>query len=232
VDIQFRCDPTLKPYLLKPVLARRRLPDWLKSMPAEAHSLMHDANVRTVKQCPPFIDAMSAGFMILLPCEVTFSAGAFSWNWEIPVPSVPGYPRAPLSFHAAAQVLGTPLSDGMTNLIKFTSFWTIELPSGWSLLATHPFNRDDLPFRTLSGLVDSDMFHQVGILFPARWLNPQSDCVLPAGTPVAQCIPVRREELELKFNKLESETARAYAEIGERILNTPGIYRREFRHRG
>jgi hypothetical protein len=56
--------------------------------------------------------------------------------------------------------------------------------------------------------------------------------VLPAGTPVAQCIPVRREELELKFNKLESETARAYAEIGERILNTPGIYRREFRHRG
>jgi hypothetical protein len=76
------------------------------------------------------------------------------------------------------------------------------------------------------------MFHQVGILFPARWLNLQRDCVLPAGTPVAQCIPVRREELELKFNKLESETARAYAEIGERILNTPGIYRREFRHRG
>ena len=27
--------------------------------------------IRTVKQCPPFVDAMAFGFMVLLPCDVT-----------------------------------------------------------------------------------------------------------------------------------------------------------------
>ena len=232
MKIQFRCDPTLEPHLPRPVPARRALPDWLKTMPAEAHSLMHGADVRTVKQCPPFIDAMSAGFLILLPCDVAYSNGAFSWNWDIPSPSVPGHASAPINFHAAAQVAGTPLSQGAANLIKFTSFWTIKLPQGWSLLATHPFNRDDLPFRTLSGLVDADSFHAVGILFPAVWLDPARDCVLPAGTPVAQCMPVKREALELDFGVIGAEQAREFAEVGSRILAEPGVYRRQFRHKG
>jgi hypothetical protein len=138
MKVRFRCDPALEAVLPKPFPARRGLPDWLKAMPMTAHSAMHDAEIRTVKQCPPFVDAMMAGFLIPLPCEVRYADGAFDWNWPIPAPSVPGHARAPLSFHAAAQVTGTPLADGTTNLIKFTSFWTIELPPGWSLLATHP----------------------------------------------------------------------------------------------
>jgi hypothetical protein len=231
MKVRFRCDPALEAVLPKPFPARRGLPDWLKAMPMTAHSAMHDAEIRTVKQCPPFVDAMMAGFLIPLPCEVRYADGAFDWNWPIPAPSVPGHARAPLSFHAAAQVTGTPLADGTTNLIKFTSFWTIELPPGWSLLATHPVNRDDLPFRTLTGLVDADRFHQIGILFPARWLRPDLPCVLPAGLPIAQCIPVRRASLELEFDTLSGAAAEAYAAVGERVLSTPGVYRDEFRVR-
>ena len=51
--------------------------------------------------------------------------------------------------------------------MKFNSFWTIQLDAGWSLFATHPVNRDDLPFRLLSGLVDADRFYDGGINFPA-----------------------------------------------------------------
>lgn len=232
MNIQFRCDPALEPYLPRPVPARRALPEWLKAMPAEVHSLMHDHAVRTVKQCPPFIDAMSAGFLMLLPCDVIFRAGAFSWHWDIPVPHTRGQPSAPLNFHSAAQVSGTPFSDGEINLIKFTSFWTIRLPPGWSLLATHPFNRDDLPFRTLTGLVDADSFHQVGILFPARWLDRSKDCLLPAGTPVAQCLPVQREPLDMDFGVLSAKDMEGFEQTGARILAEPGVYRREYRHKG
>ena len=232
MNIQFRCDPALERYLPKPVPARRALPDWLKTMPAEAHSLMHNHAVRTVKQCPPFIDAMSAGFLMLLPCEVLFRQGAFTWNWDIPAPHTPGQAIAPLNFHAAAQVEGTPFAEGNINLIKFTSFWTIRLPPGWSLLATHPYNRDDLPFRTLTGLVDADSFHQVGVLFPARWLDPATECVLPAGTPVAQCLPVQREALEMDFGVLSADDQAEFENVGSRILAEPGVYRREFRHKG
>lgn len=231
MKIVFRCDPALEAVLPRPAPARQGLPGWLKAMPMTAHSLMHDADVRTVKQCPPFVDAMRSGFLIPLPCDIAYSGGAFSWNWPIPEPSVPQHPRAPLNFHAAAQATGTPFAGDGDNLIKFTSFWTIELPPGWSLLATHPFNRDDLPFRTLTGLVDADRFHDIGILFPARWLRPEQDCLLPAGTPVAQCLPIRREALDLEFSTFAPSEAAAYAEVGERVLATPGVYRRAFRAR-
>ncbi len=77
--------------------------------------------------------------------------------------------------------------------IKFNSFWTIELEPGWSLFATHPVNRDDLPFRLVSGLVDSDRFHDGGINFPAVWTKPDFSGVLERGTPVAQCFAVPRK---------------------------------------
>src|SRR5215471_642015 len=37
---------------------RNRLPDWLRAMPAKAHSDIHGREVRTMKECPPFVDAV------------------------------------------------------------------------------------------------------------------------------------------------------------------------------
>ena len=51
--------------------------------------------------------------------------------------------------------------------------------TGWSLFATHPVNRDDLPFRLISGLVDADRFHDGGINFPAIWTNSDFSGVVP-----------------------------------------------------
>jgi hypothetical protein len=117
------------------------LPDWLREMPAKAHSDIHDREIRIVKHCPPFID--------------------------------------------------------------FNSFWTIELDEGWSLFATHPVNRDDLPFRLISGLVDADRFHDGGINFPAIWTQPDFTGVLPKGTPVAQCFAVPRVTHELVIESFD-----------------------------
>ena len=66
-------------------------------------------------------------------------------------------------------ISGRAVCDRRQAAIKFNSFWTIELEPGWSLFATHPVNRDDLPFRLISGLVDADRFHDGGINFPAIW---------------------------------------------------------------
>ncbi len=134
----FRCDPRLADHLPRPVPARSALPDWLRAMPANAHSEIHRREIRTVKQCPPFVDAMAYGVMILLPCDITVDHGAFSWDWDIPSPATEGHPRAPLSFHVAAQFAGAPFAQGEKAAIKFNSFWTIELEPGWSLFATHP----------------------------------------------------------------------------------------------
>ena len=84
MKIVFRCDPAIAQLLPKPMPAREGLPDWLKSMPRTAFSDFHGQDIRTVKQCPPFIDAMSTGFLIPLPCDVMVEEGRFSWDWPLP----------------------------------------------------------------------------------------------------------------------------------------------------
>lgn len=229
--IVFRCDPVLKPHLPRPIPARAALPDWLRAMQARAFSPTHGQDVRTVKQCPPFIDAMSYGFIMPLPCDVTVRDGTLSWDWDVPPPSVHAHPRSPISFHVPEQVAGTPLHRSDRVLVKFNSFWTIELEPGWSLFATHPVNREDLPFRLLTGLVDADRFSDVGILFPAMWTDPDFAGTLPRGTPVAQCFAVPRTVPDMVFEAFTPDRAARYDETAEALLSKPGAYRRRFRAR-
>ncbi|MDX7952741.1 hypothetical protein P7D22_16355 [Lichenihabitans sp. Uapishka_5] len=227
--LTFRCDPALIDRLEPPMPARAALPAWLRSMPAAAFSPVHDTEVRTVKHCPPFVDAMSHGVVIPLPCDVTVSDGRLSWDWDLPPLSVEAHPRSPLSFHVPAQVSGTPFHHPDRAVVKFNSFWTIALEPGWSLFATHPVNREDLPFRTLTGLVDADRFTDVGILFPAVWVDPGFEGVLPRGTPVCQCFPVPRQPLDIVVAPLEAEHQARYAATAAALLGAPGHYRKHHR---
>jgi hypothetical protein len=211
--------------------ARAALPGWLREMASRQLSPLHGQEVRTVKQCPPFIDAMCHGFIMPLPCDVVVQNGALSWDWDVPAPQVHAHPRAPISFHVPEQVEGTPLHQPDQVLVKFNSFWTIELEPGWSLFATHPVNREDLPFRLLTGLVDADRFSDVGILFPAVWKDKAFSGTLPRGMPVAQCFAVPRAAPELAFEPFSPADAARYQETAEALLAGPGVYRRRFRAR-
>ena len=230
MKITFRCDPALVDLLPRPVPARAALPDWLRAMAPRAESAVHGREIRTVKQCPPFVDAMRHGFMLVLPCDITVERGMkFSWHWPLPELTVQGHPTAPLSFHVPEQIAGSPLAHGAQSALKFNSFWTIALEDGWSLLATHPANRDDLPFRTVTGLVDADRFNEVGINFPAVWLDPQFSGVLPKGLPFAQCCAVPREAPELVFGTMSDERVAGYDALATRIMAGPGVYRKHYR---
>lgn len=227
--VLFRCDEALLGRLPRPVAALEALPDWLRAMPRTAVSDMHPDPVRTVKQCPPFVDAMAHGFIIPLPCDVVVRDGTLSWAWDVPPLAALHHPRAPISFHAPAQVTGTPFHTADQVIVKFNSFWTVTLEPGWSLFATHPVNRSDLPFRLLSGLVDADRFNAVGLLFPGVWLDTAFEGTLARGTPVAQCFPVPRAKLDLAFEAFGDEAVRRYDTLAGALLTTPGIYRKNFR---
>ena len=121
------------------------------------------------------------------------------------------------------------MPSGGQAAIKFNSFWTIELEPGWSLFATHPVNRDDLPFRLISGLVDADRFHDGGINFPAVWTQPDFSGVLPQGHAggAMLCGAARRAELE--FESFDEGASRAYSKTVAEVLAAPNVYRKHFR---
>jgi hypothetical protein len=228
VRVTFRCPPELLDRLPRPVPAGEGLPAWLRAMPAMAEALELGGEIRTLKHCPPFIDAMRAGFLVPLATDITVENGVFAWDWDLPVTALGRTTRAPLSFHHPEQAIGSPLHDPERVILKFNNFWTMAPEPGWSLLATHPVNREDLPFRTLTGLVDADAFDGL-IQFPARWIDDRFSGTLARGTPIAQCIPIRREALELIFEPLQGEAAARFAEVKDALAAAPGVYRKRFR---
>ncbi|HEV7578432.1 MAG TPA: hypothetical protein VGO85_20555 [Caldimonas sp.] len=229
MNIVFRCDPALIDLLPRPEPAKASLPEWLRAMAPRVPSRVHGRSIRTVKQCPPFVDAMRHGFVLPLPCDVSVEDGRFAWDWPLPPLTIAAHPRAPLSFHVPEQIAGSPLARGQRSAIKFNSFWTIELEPGWSLMVVHPLHRDDLPFRLISGLVDADRFNAIGINFPAVWTDPGFRGVLPRGMPVAQCYPVPREVPSLVCEAMTAEHMHRYAAVAGDIMVGPGVYRKRFR---
>ena len=224
----FRCPAELEGLIPEPVPAAQALPDWIKTMPGQALSGVAGREAPTVKQCPPFLDAMRSGFLMPLHCDVTVQNGEFVWDNPLPAGSIP-FPRSPLSFHDPGQVSGTPLFDADRFLVKFHNLWTIEAPEGYAVLFTHPFNRFDLPFTTLTGMVDCDRYHDNWIHFPAHWHDAGFSGVLKRGTPIAQCVAVRRESWTMKTASFTADEGRRAHDLTTAMEREQGIYRRRFR---
>jgi hypothetical protein len=229
VTLTFRCPPELENILPRPIPAVRGLPDWFKDMPAKTYNPTMGEESQTVKRCPPFIDAMTYGYLIPLVTDLEVRNGEFSWNFEVPEGFVSEYSHSPIGFHDPSQIAGSPFSDDDRFIIKFNGFWNIEAPPGYSLLFTHPVNRTDLPFTTITGLVDCDAFYHSAVNFPARWDDPNFNGVLPKGTPVAQCLPIKRESWTERFDLLSSEGTRQMIKTRTALGQETGTYRRQFR---
>ena len=65
--------------------------------------------------------------------------------------------------------------------------------------------------------------------FPARWHDAEFNGVLPKGTPVAQCLPVKRESWTGRFDALSSEATERMTQIRTAIARETDVYRRQFR---
>jgi hypothetical protein len=156
----------------------------------------------TIKKCIPFLDAFSTGYMFTLSCDVKYDekTGMFGWNIDVP----------PVNMHNQRQIQGIELSpEYIPQAYKWMNFNSMETPSGWSCLITHPLNRLDLPFTTLSAVVDTDK-HKQAITFPFI-MKSGFNGVIPAGTPIAQIIPFKRNKWKSvlgKFDKAKQEKER------------------------
>ncbi|MGE0565337.1 MAG: hypothetical protein AB7O50_12565 [Pseudolabrys sp.] len=229
MTLTFRCPPEHADLLPRPIPAVQGLPGWFKAMPQRAFNAISQSDGQTVKKCPPFIDAMTYGFLIPLACDLHVNDGEFTWDFNLPSNKIDNFVRSPIAFHDSSQIAGTPYFQEDRFAIKFNNFWSIEAPPGYSVLFTHPVNRPDLPFTTLTGLVDCDTYHDSLINFPAHWHDMNFNGVLPKGTPVVQCIPMKRDSWQAQFEVLSDDDADKLRAISRAISNEEGIYRHRFR---
>lgn len=165
----------------------------------------------TIKGCMPVFDAMTAGYYIPLYSDVDVKAndnGHAGTIWGTQFSSV-------ISVHNPEQYDSYPLDRNVYSeyALKFENPWIIKTPPGYSCLFIHPLHYDDLPFKSVSGVVDTDTY-PLPVNFPFFIKNGFSG-ILETGTPMIQVIPFKRDKwkMEVGYDEesyLKWEAARSY----------------------
>lgn len=164
--------------LAKPQPSSRYIPEWYRT------TLGVKNGNETVKKCVPFLDSLTAGYIIDLPSDVVFEKETRKFHSNSKVKLV--------SEHYLDQIDNFDLPQGFDIYpYKWINNWEIRTPKGYSTLFIHPLNSPFLPFYSFSGIVDTDT-HPLIINFPFLMRSDFSG-LIPAGTPLIQLIPFKRE---------------------------------------
>ena len=187
-----------------PKPAKNYIPDWWKKVPSfqggKPDYLSSSQLNTTVKHCMPYFDALTGGYIQELWTDVFIEIekdkdGVYLVNVRSSL-QIPGLEPIRIRNYDK-ETNRQPFPDGYYPL-EFTwgENWCLDTPDGWSTLYTHPMNRYDLPFITLSGLVDTDrgkVNTEGSIPF---YIKEGFSGLIPAGTPLFHMIPVKREDWE------------------------------------
>jgi hypothetical protein len=99
------------------------------------------------------------------------------------------------------------------------------IPLGYSMLITHPINRHDLPFTTLTGIVDGGLVMAPTGSIPF-YIKDGFEGLIPQGTPIAQIIPFRQENWSSKITKGLTEIAKEHHKKTNSLIY--GWYKKTF----
>jgi hypothetical protein len=136
-----------------------------------------------LKHCIPYFDAMTAGYIQLLHCDIQVKQvdGRPELRWRSHL--------SPCQIRAKEEI--DPKAGYSDAHFAWLMYWGIKTPEGWSSLITNPMNRPELPFTVTSGFMDTDKYHSPGNI--TFHIQEGFEGVIPQGTPMYQIIPVKRE---------------------------------------
>lgn len=192
--IIFHTDYEIQPEY-HPQPASKHIPDWYKKIesyisPDSKTGGMGNAG-GTIKKCMPVFDAITAGYLLFTPADIYVSQVEGRPHYEWPSLNL-------LQFHPIQQASNHPLNNGF-DYPKWMNPWVIQTPKGYSTLFTQPFHHKSI-FTILTGIVDTDIYTNA-VNFPFVLNDPLFTGLIPAGTPMAQVIPIKRDNWKLTYGE-------------------------------
>jgi hypothetical protein len=171
----------------------------------------------TIKKCMPVFDAIISGYILYtqVDVQVTQQDDLPYYNWS---------DQGAIGFHPIEQAPLHPLKNGAP-YPKWNNSYAITTPPGYSTLFTAPMHRESV-FTILDAIVDTDKY-KATVNFPFVLNDVKWEGIIPAGTPMAQVIPFKRESWK---HKIGSDKERQEQEKITRKLKTLffNSYKRQF----
>jgi len=219
-----------------PIPTKLNIPDWYKKL---EHTILN----KTVKGCMPFLDSLTAGYLLKMPQDFYIRHNVLNENKEKDSFQTFGLYEvsqllnaksinlnSALDVHSIKQLEGSPFIDKNKNLpfYKILNPWKIKTPKGYSCLFISPLNNSDDRFSIIPAIVDTDTFPNE-INFPIV-INgdkyPILEDTIKKGTPYVQVIPFKRDSWKMKIkSRLEKEIINSRMFAGLNLLN---IYKQKY----
>lgn len=139
----------------------------------------------TIKKCMPVFDALTAGYTIPTYTDLYVKKGiggdvVYHTSHEL---NIEGHGIIQAPFHPFMNQQPYP---------KWINPWGIKTPPGYSCLFLPPVHGGNSFFRVIEGFVDTDTYDPP-INFPFVLNDINFEGLIPAGTPMVQVIPVKRD---------------------------------------
>lgn len=181
-------------YAPKP--ASKSIPEWYKKMEPSFPKERTPDSLPTIKKCIPVLDALTAGYILVTPCDVYVQMKDGEPTLQ---PTFDGY----ISHHPRKQGYKHPAVNDY-QFPKWINPWAIKTPKGYSTLFIPPVHNPNEWFVVLEGIVDTDNY-SAPVNFPFVLKNPTREGLIPAGTPMVQAIPFKRDEWESSISEDSKE---------------------------
>lgn len=199
----------------QPSPIKKFLPEWYRK--SESTFVNHLGEDHAgLKKCIPFLDAMLTGYVLTTPVDIFISKdenGELKIGWnssDVFAGFITERPKA------LGELMPRPAGH-YPNHLAFKGFWGFKTPRGWSLLVVHPLNRHDLPWTITSGIIDSDRYSTSGNV--PFFIKEGFVGMVPAGTPFAQLIPIKRA----RWGSIKNDSGIRYLEdLQGSIIRKPG----------
>ncbi len=211
--------------------AKYYVPDWYRKIPQTVNKQqginpVTQEKQHTVKACVPVLDAFTSGYIQELNMDIDVQRageGAVSFYWPRQNPWEPvRAPRNPAAMKGFVHPHGYD-----NNPYLWIQPFEFNVPKGYSILITHPFNRYDLPFITMSAIIDVDVFPQrAEVTF---YLKSDFSGVIKRGTPIFQVIPFKREKWESEVLPYNESWRLKWVNLSRNVFG--GAYRENFWHK-
>ena len=185
----------------RPKPASSFVPQWWKDMSMYSYGNKLDLNPYpnvTAKKCFPLLDGITAGYIVTLWADLLVKdVDGFSgikWTTEMPVAEA----------WSPEQSKDYEIPEGFTfPVYKYFHGWIPKTPPGYSCLIIHPVGYQNLPFRTLTGIIDTDTL-RTNANSPFV-IKKGFQGIIEQGTPMFQIIPFKRDEWESTFTEQSEE---------------------------
>jgi len=194
------------PEQYSPKPASKHIPDWYKELDSyidgEKKPDGAGTTTATVKRCMPIFDSMNSGYIIPTPCDVWVSQVKIEDNSNETQPFYEWSSGTVIEFHTIKQIPNYPNNSGHKIAYpKWINPWSIKTPPGYSVAFVQPWHRESY-FNILPGIVDTDRYHGA-VNFPFILKDIKFEGLIPAGTPMAQVIPFKRDSWKMQIGNDE-----------------------------